>query len=224
MKKYSKPWLLHHLRNNSASRWLWSYKRLYLMAATRESREHPRSTLPFKTNSWEDLEHFEATERWHDRKAFLEQARHRIDSGISCITLVLDGQLAFVDWARPNSDRAALGYVGQTVIFPPRVSTQFSGYVHPAHRRKGLFHEGMRRVLHHLFENTDTEYAFAAVEHANASALNAHLRIGFDTIAMLETSRFLGRTHHQGQSLVSTFDLSPEPGESGTWRLERKQR
>lgn len=194
------------------------------MAATRESREYPKTSLPFKTNSWDDLERFEATERWHDRKVFLEQARENMEKGISCITVVLDGQLAFVDWARPDSDRARFGYVEQTVIFPPRVSTQFSGYVHPAHRGRGLFHEGMRRVLHHLFENTDTEYAFAAVEHTNATAFNAHLRIGFDTIAMLETSCFLGRTRYRGQSFLSTFELLREQDEKNTWRLERKQR
>lgn len=206
------------------SRWLWSYRRLYLMAATRESREHPTTDLPFKNNSWEDLKHFEATERWHDRNVFLNDARDKMDKGISSITLILDGQLAFVDWARPDSDRARLGYVGQTVIFPPRMSTQFSGYVHPAHRGRGLFHEGMRRVLHYLFENTDTEYAFAAVEHTNETAFKAHLRIGFDTIAMLETTCFLGRVRYRGRPLVSTFDLVRESGDAATWRLERRQR
>lgn len=190
------------------------------MAATRETYAPPQTELPFKINSWSDLEYFEETERWHDRQAFLDIARQRLDNGIRCITLVQNRQLAFVDWIRPDSDRATFGYVGQTVAFPSYSSTQFSAYVHPAHRGRGLFHEGMRRVLDHLFKETDTLFAMAAVEGTNRIAFNGHLKVGFDTVATLATRRLLGHTTFIGESRLPSFALQPQEGIPGTWLLE----
>lgn len=222
MKRYSRHWFAHHLRNNRASLWLGSHRTLYLMVATRESRVPPVTDLPFRINCWEDLERFEETERWHNRGEFLARARERLDRGTDCITLVQDGQLAFVDWMKADSKQALFNYVGHTVVFPPRSSTQFSGYVHPAHRGRGLFLEGMRRVLDHLFEKTDTRYAMAAVEGDKAIPFHGHLKVGFDTIATLETRRVLGRTRYAGLPISSRFALVRVADGDATWRIEPK--
>lgn len=221
MKRFSNTWLLHHLRNNPASLWLCSRRTLILMAATRESRVPPETSLPFKVDCWEDLECFEETERWHNKQAFLADAREQLNQGTHCLTLVDHGRLAFVDWMRPDTDRATFGHVGQTVLFPKHCSTQFSGYVHPAHRGQGLFHEGMRRIIDYLFEQTDTEFAMAAVESTNMTAFNGHVRVGFETIAMLETRCLAGKKTFTGQTESASFSLTPADDVSGTWRLER---
>lgn len=218
MKRYSVSWFLHHARNNSISTRLWSQKTLYLMAATRETRIPPQVDLPFKVDSWDDLEKFQPTERWHHRESFLADARNKLNQGIHCITLVQDSQLAFVDWVRPGSNQARFGHVDQIVLFPERVSTQFSGYVHPAHRGKGLFLEGMRRILDYVFEQTDTQYAFAGVEQGHTIAYQSHLKVGFEVIARMDTRHRLGRVRYSGQSLSPGFSLAASQSPN-TWHL-----
>lgn len=183
----------------------------------------PPSALPFRVNAWEDLCCFEETERWHNKEQFLKAARQRLDEGLNCVTLVQDGKLAFIDWINLSSTESTFGYVGQTVQFLPHSSAQFSAYVHPVFRRRGLFTDGLAHVARFIFEKSDTRYAMAGVHSDNLPAVKGHLVIGFETVALLETKRRLGRTRYAAHLCSPHLILRPI-GTDGVWQVAQLAR
>ncbi len=218
MKKYSSEWFLYHLRNNGVSRWVSSSSSLYLLAITKDSRKPLDLNLPFKINQWEDLECFEETESWHNKKYFLSNAQEQLNSGAICVTLVQNQQLAFISWVKPESTKSTFGSVKQTVFYPPYTSTQYSGYVHPNHRGKRIFVEGLNFLAHYVFDETDTKLAVAAVDANNLPAMKSHLTSGFEPIARFDTTQLFGNEKFYMAELTPHYKFSRV--NTATWRLE----
>lgn len=224
MQRFSAAWFQHKVRSHPASLWLLSRRTLYLMAVHRDKWQPPARDLPFRIDSRDDLELFEETESWHDRRVFLANAQRSLDAGTHSITLVRDDRLAFVAWFKPGQAESTYGFVDQTVVFPPKCATNFSLYVHPAYRRQGIFLEGMRFRARYMFEETDTAVAIAAVEWPNPAAITGHLKAGYETIAVLETARFLGRARHLAAALQPGVTLRRNDPAGARWKLEIAER
>lgn len=220
MQKYSYKWFCYHIVNNPLSLWLFSNRKLYLIEMTEEARQKPKSKLPFRVNSWDDLEKFEATESWHNRQKFLDAAKGRLADGACCITLVQDDHLAFIDWVKPDVEKSTFGYIQQTVIFPPRTATQYSGYVHPAYRKRGIYSEGMRHVAEFVFSKTDTVRQLAAVEGSNRVARDIQAKLGARLICLLETRCVLGYKSTSAHMLVPHYRLHRDSSDPFVWHLK----
>lgn len=219
MNKYSADWFLYNLKNNDISRWALSRAGLYLLAIRKELNKPYKSDLPFKINHWKDLEFFEATESWHNKNKFLSNAQEKLDNGAICLTLVQNQQLAFIEWSGTQSKKSTFGGVDQTVFYPSDTSTLFSAYVHPNHRGKRLFIEGMNFFTNYVFSDTDSKIIIAAVESNNSPAMKSHLASGFEVIARFDTTRYLGKKKFYMMELSSRYKLRSSDSQAA-WRLE----
>lgn len=220
MRKYSFEWFRYHIINNPVSLWAFSHRSLYLVEMKNENRQKPRTSLPFRVNSREDLEKFEETENWHHRHAFIDAAKARLDDGANCITLVQDDRLAFIDWVKSDVKKSTFGYVKQTVIFPPNTTAQYSGYVHPAYRKRGIYSEGMRQVAEFVFANTDSARQIAAVEGHNEVARKIHIKMGARLIILLRARCILGYRSTSARVLVPEYRVRRDMEDGSVWHLE----
>ena len=222
MNRFSAQWFGHHLKNNPLSLWGASTRSLYLMAMS----EAPPSTSgegpAFKVNDTADIACFEETERWHDRGDFLSIAEQRFDEGTISITRVEDNRLAFVAWLAPATQESVFGYVRQTVRFPPNTATEYGVYVHPAHRRKGLFQQGLKFMAAHAFDHTDTEILLGAVHDDNRAARRGHEQAGFANIATLTEKRFLGTAKSAAEAHGSGYTIDRAPDSDSAWLLGKE--
>ncbi|MCB2100925.1 MAG: GNAT family N-acetyltransferase [Rhodobacterales bacterium] len=220
IKRFSPAWFLHHGRNNALVRWLHEDRTLHLVGVP--LRAEPVAPPPpddFRVNARDDLDRFEPTERWHDRAAFLAGAEDSLAEGKLCVTRVIDGQLAFIAWIRPEQDQARFGSVGHTVRFPPHTATHFSVYVHPGHRRKGLFVAGLKAVISVATHHTETRLLLGAVEGGNTPALKGHLAAGFRPVATLTTRTSLGRRRFGADRSADGLAWPLTPAGPGVWDL-----
>ena len=223
MKRFSKVWIIYHAVNNPLSQWVYSSKSLLLMIHDGIGIACDATFAKFSINNHSDLMLFETTERWHDRKLFIASAKERIQLGQNCVTLAEDGRLAFVGWLAPGSKRSHFGYVRQTVDYPPQTATEYSVYVHPEFRGRGIFSSGLKAVVRFAFENSEVSLLVGAVESVNRAALRGHLNAGFEQLARLSTKCVLGKRRYELCTHPACIGYRLEAQERGSWILMRQQ-
>ena len=220
MKKYSTEWFWYHLKNNKSSLWLVSYCELYLLVMTKDSCRPYESGFPFRVNQWEDLEHFEATESWHNKKSFLEYMNKQRLAGKNCATLVINKQLAYVSIFSLNESFSFFSDVGLKIYYPSFTTTAYSAYVHPVHRGQGVFSQGKRFISNYLFQNTDTKLFVSAVRCENRSAHKGNLASGLHSVARLGRACRFGHVKTRVDELHPNYKLQTVEGNPASWQLE----
>lgn len=190
------------------------------MAMTEDSCRPSETTLPFKVNHWEDMEFFEETESWHNKENFLNMMKERKRNGGNCLTLVLDNQLAFVNFFGLNSKQSFFSDVNIKVSYPPNTTTLYSAYIHPQHRGKGLYSIGQKFIINHLFNSTDTKFCVCAVKCENRAAHKGQMASGLNSVARLERSCLFGNVTRNVFELHPDYKMFAVEGEPASWRLE----
>ena len=220
MKKYSAEWFWYHLKNNKGSLWLLDYSELYLLVMTKESCQSYDSKFSFRVNQWEDLEYFEETESWHNKKDFLENVNKKKLAGENCVTLVINKQLAYVSFYSISESYSFFRDVDIKIYYPLFTTTAYSAYVHPEHRGKGIFSLGKKFISNYLFKNTETKLFVSAVRCENRSAHKGNLASGLHSVARLERSCRFGYVTNRVDELHPNYKLRVVEGKSKSWQLE----
>lgn len=218
--KYSSEWFLFHFKNNDISRWALSSTSFYLLAMTKDSCRPYETSLPFKINQWEDMAFFEETESWHNKESFLKTMSEKKLSGENCVTLVLDNKLAFINFFGLNSKQSFLSDVGIKVLYPANTATQYSAYIHPQFRGKGIYRLAKKFISNYLFENTNTRLYVGAVRCDNRAAHKGQIASGLHSVARLERSCRFGRVTKSVFELHPDYSLQPVADKPACWQLE----
>lgn len=220
MIKYSSEWYFYHLKNNGFSRWFASETSMYLMSMTADCCRPFQSTLPFKVNQWDDFAHFEETESWHNKTDYLKQIALQQKNGGNCVTLVLDNKLIFSNFFGLNSPSSFFSDVSIKVLYPPSTTTQYSAYIHPAYRGKGIYVDSKKFISNYLFNNTNTKLYVGAVKCENRAAHKGQLASGLHSVARIEKTCFLGRRANSVDLLHPDYQLLIVEHDTSTWKLE----
>lgn len=220
MEKYSSEWFLFHFKNHSISRWVASSASFYLLAMTKDSCRPFETSLPFKINQWQDMAFFEETESWHNKQNFLKIMSEKEHNGENCVTLVLNNQLVFVNFFGLNSKQSFFSDVGIKVLYPANTTNQYSAYIHPQHRGKGIYQIAKKFVSNYLFENTNTRLYVGAVRCDNRAAHKGQIASGLHSVARLERSCLFGNVTKSVFELHPDYKLLAVEGEPASWRLE----
>jgi RimJ/RimL family protein N-acetyltransferase len=184
--RFARRVLMHPLTN-----WFYSDHHLVVWCfdtgslANAAPPKRPEAELGWRINHWADLEHFEPTERWHDRADFLRQARDRLNEGQLVFTALRDSRLAHFAWVIPEQRRAWFPYVEQHYDFPPATAVMFNMYTHPDYRGSGLHQASMRLCARHALLNPETRQVYAATEGNNPASWVVANRVGGRCIEVL---------------------------------------
>lgn len=175
----------------------WFYSDKYLLIYTidsehlRKHREAP--TLVVNRNHFPDLEKFQQNESWLSRSTFLAEARSRIDQGMWCYTIVIDGVLAHYCWVVPNQAFSWLTLVEQQFDYPPNSAIMFNAYTHPHFRGRGLYYQSLLQKMDDAAGLLNASHMFTAVERSTYPTKKNLKKAGFYCHTVLFRKSRFGR-------------------------------
>jgi RimJ/RimL family protein N-acetyltransferase len=152
------------------------------------------SPIRFKKNSFEDLEKFVPTERWHDRQQMLADWRTRLQGGWYVYTYCNDTTLLHYGWIRPQIRLYLLYEVGQKFSFPAASAGLWDFYTHPAARGRGFYQQNLKTMLYDLGNNNTHRYAYIGVVANNRPSRHVIEKVGFEYRGSVIRQRVFGRT------------------------------
>ena len=153
----------------------------------------PVTANEFSRNRIEDLEAFQETERWFDRRQFVDEALRRIDQGMQLYTCVRDGVLLHFAWMVPRQSETTFTYVHQQHRFEPGTAVLFNAYTHPRARGQGLHERSMRRRIADALALPGTSQVVAAFESTNHVSRGVAERCGMQPEIVFYERIRLGR-------------------------------
>lgn len=197
--------VLRRIRNSRPVRWLYS-ERYLLLHAIEAAQARPVAADELHVNALEDLVHFQQTERWLPREAFVAEARRRIeDEGMRLYTAVAQGVLVHYGWLVPRQQRSWFPYVRQHYDYPEGTAVLFNAYTHPAARGTGLHTRSMMRRIADGAAQPGARWVYTAIESHNQASRAVAARCGFKCVDVLfERIRF-GRVQRGRMSPAEYF-------------------
>ncbi|GAB3289942.1 hypothetical protein GCM10027297_36040 [Parahaliea aestuarii] len=212
--------VLHKLRHNSVSEWIYLDRELIICAADERAARGCTVQSDIQKNNIERLDEVAALVAGRAADLARREMQASLAGGNEMFTCEIGGCVAGVGWSNPGDSSAYFPYVRQRLDFGGlRVVALYSAFVSPQFRRQGVYRRLFQARACDAFACHSARIIICAEEGGNSSARRAHEVLGMEVVGRFRVSRRLGREHNGFHPEQNTLGLTVLHTGPGHWQL-----